>query len=106
MLDYGLHAAAFVQFVLDGVESSRQIAGRGDGPQNSAFPKRHPGLFGARNRLGDRRDDALHHALEVRFGLQRPGDVTERLRHIDQWATSQFGRFLLLILWHLLPLLR
>lgn len=42
MLDYGLHAGAFVQFVLDGVESSRQIADRGDGPQNSAFPKPTP----------------------------------------------------------------
>ena len=98
MLKYRLHAGSFVEFVLNGVEPFHQIAGRGDGPQNSVFPKRHPGLFGARNRLGDRRHDALHHVLQVRFGLQRPGDVTERLRHIDQWVTSRFARFFLPIL--------
>jgi hypothetical protein len=43
--------------------------------------------------------------LKVRFGLKRSGDITECLRHIDQRATSQFGRLSLVILWHLLPVL-
>jgi hypothetical protein len=39
LLEDGLHAGAFVKFVLNGVQSCHQVVGRGDGPQGLAFPQ-------------------------------------------------------------------
>jgi hypothetical protein len=70
MLQLCLYAGTLANVVLDPVESLHQFAARGDGPQIRAVPHRHARVLGPWNCFGDRCDDSVHGALQVRLRLQ------------------------------------
>jgi hypothetical protein len=90
MLELCLQAGTLAELVLDPIESLNQIAGGGDGLQIGAVAHRHPRVLGAGNCLGDRRDDCVHGALQVRLRLQRSGQLAENLRQIRMRNSLRF----------------
>jgi hypothetical protein len=90
MLQLCLHAGTLAEVVFDPVESLHQFTGRSDGPQLGAFAHRHPGVLGTGHCFGDRSDDSLHGALQVRLRLQRPRHLTEDLSQIRVRHTLRF----------------
>jgi hypothetical protein len=90
MLQLCLYAGTLAEVVFDLVESLHQFAGCSDGPQLGAFAYRHPGVLCTGHCFGDRSDDSLHGALQVRLRLQRPGHLAEDLSQIPAGRTLWF----------------